>query len=110
MSASPTSSVAGTQLLAASRATLTVRLPDGHARTLVLSRESLTIGRHPTNQLVADVPTVSAEHAIIEYRAGIYHLVDRGSRNGTFVNVRGKALLTDGAAVLVGSQLFRVKS
>jgi ABC-type multidrug transport system ATPase subunit/pSer/pThr/pTyr-binding forkhead associated (FHA) protein/ABC-type multidrug transport system permease subunit len=79
-------SVAGTQLLAASRATLTVRLPDGRVRTLALSREPLTIGRHPTNHLVVDVPTVSSEHAILDYRAGTYHLVDRNSRNGTFVN------------------------
>src|SRR5512139_825766 len=86
MSANPPASAAGTQLLAASRATLTVRLPDGHLRALVLSRDPLTIGRHPTNHLVVDVPTVSSEHALVEYRAGIYHLVDRGSRNGTFVN------------------------
>ncbi len=86
MSVDPQPSIAGTQLLAASRATLTVRLPDGRVRTLALSRDPLTIGRHPTNQLVVDVPTVSAEHAIVEYRAGVYHLVDRGSRNGTFVN------------------------
>jgi ABC transport system ATP-binding/permease protein len=86
MPANPSSQVSGTQLLAASRATLTVRLPDGHARTLALSRELLTIGRHPTNQLALDVPTISSEHALVEYRAGIYHLVDRGSRNGTFVN------------------------
>jgi ABC-type multidrug transport system ATPase subunit/pSer/pThr/pTyr-binding forkhead associated (FHA) protein len=85
MSANP-SPASGTQLLAASRATLTVRLPDGRLRTLALSREPLTIGRHPTNQLVIDVPTVSAEHASLEYRAGVYHLIDRGSRNGTFVN------------------------
>ena len=83
---SPPLSVAGTQLLAASRATLTVRLPAGQVRTLALSRDLLTIGRHPTNQLVVDVPTVSSEHASIEYRAGVYHLIDRGSRNGTFVN------------------------
>ena len=76
----------GTQLLAASRATLTLRLPDGRVRTLALSREPLTIGRHPTNHLVIDVPTVSSEHASLEYRAGSYHLVDHGSRNGTFVN------------------------
>jgi len=79
-------SVVGTQLLVASRATLTVRLPNGQVRTLALSRDPLTIGRHPTNQLVVDVPTVSSEHAIVEYRAGSYHLIDRGSRNGTFVN------------------------
>ena len=86
MSASSPPSVAGTQLLAASRATLTVHLPAGHVRTLALSRDPLTIGRHPTNQLVVDVPTVSSEHALVEYRAGQYHLSDRGSRNGTFVN------------------------
>jgi ABC-type multidrug transport system ATPase subunit/ABC-type multidrug transport system permease subunit len=86
MSANPPPASAGTQLLAASRATLTVRLPDGRVRTLALTREPLAIGRHPTNQLVLDVPTVSAEHAMIEYRAGVYHLIDRGSRNGTFLN------------------------
>jgi ABC transport system ATP-binding/permease protein len=86
MPASPSSSITGTQLLAASRATLTVRLPDGHVRTLVLSRDSLSIGRHPTNQLVVDVPTVSSEHAVVEYRDGVHHLVDRDSLNGTFVN------------------------
>jgi ABC-type multidrug transport system ATPase subunit/pSer/pThr/pTyr-binding forkhead associated (FHA) protein len=86
MSANPQPSVVGTQLLAASRATLTVRLPDGRVRTLALSRDPLAIGRHPTNQLAIDVPTVSAEHAVIEYRAGVYQLTDRGSRNGTFVN------------------------
>ncbi len=104
MSSSPSPSVAGTQLLAASRATLTVRLPDGHVRTLALSRDPLTIGRHPTNQLVVDVPTVSAEHAIVEYRAGVYRLVDRGSRNGTFVNgQRSDAIdLKDGDLIRLG--------
>ena len=63
MPANPTPPVSGTLLLAASRATLTVRLPDGRVRTLALSREPLTIGRHPTNHLVIDVPTVSSEHA-----------------------------------------------
>jgi ABC-type multidrug transport system ATPase subunit/pSer/pThr/pTyr-binding forkhead associated (FHA) protein/ABC-type multidrug transport system permease subunit len=86
MSSNPQPSVVGTQLLAASRATLTVRLPDGRVRTLALSHEPLTIGRHPTNQLAIDVPTVSSEHAVVEYRAGLYHLIDRDSRNGTFVN------------------------
>ena len=56
------------------------------SRTLTLTHEALSIGRHPTNQLVIDVPTVSAEHALIEYQAGRYRVIDRGSRNGTFVN------------------------
>src|SRR5512143_2301959 len=104
MSANPPPSAAGTQLLAASRATLTMHLPDGRARTLVLSRESLAIGRHPTNQLVVDVPTISSEHAIVEYRAGVYHVIDRGSRNGTFVNGQRIAEidLTDGDLIRLG--------
>ena len=56
------------------------------SRTLTLTHEALSIGRHPTNQLVIDVPTVSAEHALVEYQAGRYRVIDRGSRNGTFVN------------------------
>ncbi|HTP08882.1 MAG TPA: FHA domain-containing protein [Anaerolineae bacterium] len=104
MTADPQPSIAGTQLLAASRATLTVRLPDGRVRTLALSRDPLTIGRHPTNQLVVDVPTVSAEHALVEYRAGAYHLIDRGSRNGTFVNGQriDETDLTDGDLIRLG--------
>ncbi|CAG0934851.1 ABC transporter ATP-binding/permease protein [Thermoflexales bacterium] len=96
--------IAGTQLLAASRATLTLRLPDGHVRTLALARDPLTIGRHPTNQLVIDVPTVSSEHALVEYRAGLYRLIDRGSRNGTFVNgQRIEAIdLKDGDLIRLG--------
>jgi ABC-type multidrug transport system ATPase subunit/pSer/pThr/pTyr-binding forkhead associated (FHA) protein len=104
MPANPQPSVAGTQLLAASRATLTVHFPDDRVRTLALTRDPLTIGRHPTNQLVIDVPTVSAEHAILEYRAGVYHLVDRNSRNGTFVNGQriGEIDLKDGDLIRLG--------
>ncbi len=96
--------ISGTILLAASRATLTVRLPDSRVRTLALSREPLTIGRHPTNHLVIDVPTVSSEHASLEYRAGVYHLIDHGSRNGTFVNSQRIAEidLKDGDLIRLG--------
>jgi ABC transport system ATP-binding/permease protein len=80
------SALSGTQLIVGSPATLIVRLPPDRVRTLTLTHEALSIGRHPTNQLVIDVPTVSAEHALIEYQAGCYRIIDRGSRNGTFVN------------------------
>jgi ABC transport system ATP-binding/permease protein len=76
----------GTQLIVGSPATLIVRLPPDRVRTLTLTHDPLAIGRHPTNQLVIDVPTVSAEHAVMEYQSGRYHLIDRSSRNGTFVN------------------------
>ncbi len=86
------SALSGTQLVVSSPATLIVRLPPDRVRTITLTHEALSIGRHPTNQLVIDVPTVSAEHALIKYQAGQprhegrYRVIDRGSRNGTFVN------------------------
>ncbi|MBI2682261.1 MAG: FHA domain-containing protein, partial [Acidobacteriales bacterium] len=33
---------------------------------------------------------------------------DVGSRNGTFIKVRGEAPVPNGATVLVGNQVFRV--
>jgi len=96
--------VEGTQVVMLARATLIVRQPDGRARTIVLTREPLTIGRHPTNDVVIDIATVSAEHAIIENTDGQYRLTDRGSRNGTFVNGQriSIAMLKDGDIIRIG--------
>ncbi len=87
-----------------SRANLVVRQPDGRARTIVLTREPLTIGRHPTNDVVIDLATVSAEHAVIEWGDGSYRLTDRGSRNGTFVNGQRITIATlkDGDIIRIG--------
>ncbi|HZY40523.1 MAG TPA: FHA domain-containing protein, partial [Anaerolineae bacterium] len=106
MSATPPPSqpIDGTQVVMLARATLIVRQPDGRARTIVLTREPLTIGRHPTNDVVIDIATVSAEHAIIENVDGQYRLTDRGSRNGTFVNGQriSIAMLKDGDIIRIG--------
>jgi len=61
-----TSPDVGTQLIVGAPATLIVRQPPDRVRTFTLTHEALSIGRHPTNQMVIDVPTVSAEHALIE--------------------------------------------
>ena len=83
---------------------LILRPPDGAPQTIGLLRDPLTIGRHPTNHIVIDIPTVSAEHAVIEYVGGQYRLTDRGSRNGTFVN--GQRItaydLQDGDVIRIG--------
>ncbi len=83
---------------------LVLRPPDGPAQTIGLTREPLTIGRHPTNHVVIDIPTVAAEHAVVEYVSGTYRLIDRGSRNGTFVN--GQRIteypLQDGDVIRIG--------
>ncbi|MBP7689735.1 MAG: FHA domain-containing protein [Thermoflexales bacterium] len=100
----PNPPIDGTQVVMLARATLSVRQPDGRTRTIVLTREPLTIGRHPTNDVVIDIATVSAEHAIIENTDGQYRLTDRGSRNGTFVNGQriSIAMLKDGDIIRIG--------
>jgi pSer/pThr/pTyr-binding forkhead associated (FHA) protein len=45
-----------------------------------------TIGRAPSNHIVIDNPTVSAQHAIIGRSADSYRLKDLDSTNGTQVN------------------------
>jgi len=45
---------------------------------------------------------------VVYHRGEDVYLEDLGSRNGTYVKVRGKAPLPNGASVMLGSQLFRV--
>src|SRR5512141_972424 len=76
----------GMPVIVTARASLVLRQIDGSARTIPLTSEPVTIGRHPTNSIVIDIATVSAGHAVIEYVDGDYRLTDRNSKNGTFVN------------------------
>ncbi|HLF27216.1 MAG TPA: FHA domain-containing protein [Anaerolineae bacterium] len=93
------------------RAHLVIRWPDGELQTLPLRRGALTLGRHPTNDVVVPIPTVSAEHALIEEQVvdgrRVYRVVDRGSRNGTFVNGRRISThsLRDGDIIRIGDAL-----
>jgi ABC transport system ATP-binding/permease protein len=94
----------GTQVIVSARANIVVRQADGSPRVIPLTRERLTIGRHPTNTVVIDIATVSAEHAIIENIDGAYRLTDRNSKNGTFVNGEriGVTMLHDGDIIRIG--------
>ena len=48
--------------------------------------DRLTIGRHPDNDIVPKDAIVSNHHAIIEGKGEKLIVVDKDSKNGTFVN------------------------
>ncbi len=105
------STTGSTQMIAIARAHVVIRRPDGVAQTLPLRKATLTIGRHPTNDIVVPIPTASSEHALIEEQViegrRVYRVVDRGSRNGTFVNGRRVSthVLREGDIVRIGDAL-----
>jgi len=73
-----------------------------------LSAAEVQFGRTRGAYAFQDDKLMSRLHARILQRGEDFVLEDLGSRNGTFVKVRGKTPLPLGAAVLVGSELLRV--
>jgi len=66
---------------------------------------SLEIGRNPNVEVcLPEVPSISRNHARLEYLTGFVLLRDLGSTNGTLVNDR----LLDGPAVLKSGDRFQV--
>lgn len=64
----------------------------------------ITIGRAPSNDVVIDDPTVSAQHASLTKLPSGYRLKDLGSSNGTQINGLSitEAGLKDGAEIRFG--------
>jgi pSer/pThr/pTyr-binding forkhead associated (FHA) protein len=44
------------------------------------------LGRHPTNNIILNAPTISRFHARIKYEDGWFSLYDFGSKFGTYLN------------------------
>ncbi len=63
---------------------------------------SLSIGRHPANDLVVEHPRVSSRHASVEWEGDRWRIKDLGSSNGTSVNgkrITGRRALKAGDVV-----------
>jgi len=69
-----------------------------------LSGDVISIGRAPSNDVVIDDSTVSAQHASLTKSASGYRLKDLGSTNGTQINgvSISDAELKDGAEIRFG--------
>jgi two-component system cell cycle response regulator len=74
----------------------------GNRRTL--------IGREPTCDITLDDDAVSRSHATIELNGDRYLILDRGSRNGTFVDdklLREQRQLTGGELIRMGGTILK---
>ncbi len=71
--------------------------------------ERLILGRHRNADVLVQDAGASRRHAAVVMREGKYHIVDLGSRNGTFLNgklIRGEAPLQEGDRIQIGSEVF----
>src|SRR5205823_276397 len=66
--------------------TPTARLVDSAGQEWKLSKEVITCGRAPDNDLILESESVSRRHARFELGPEGYDIADLGSRNGTRVN------------------------
>lgn len=77
----------------------------GEARTVVLAKETVTIGRLAECDVVVADKGASRRHAQIRRRDGVYTLTDLGSTNGTRLN--GQTIqsreLADGDRIAIGA-------
>ena len=95
-------------------ATLSYKDSTGADRNYSLTHRA-AIGRHPAQDIQLLDRVVSKEHAILEFREGVFWLYDAGSRNGTYLNgskIQGRVRLSEGDEITIGSttMTFAAKS
>ncbi|GAB4311226.1 MAG: hypothetical protein Kow0059_01140 [Candidatus Sumerlaeia bacterium] len=84
--------------------------PLGGVKELSFDKPTITIGRHPSNDVVLDDELVSRFHAELEADDARLVILDLGSRNGVFVNEDKvlEAPLQDGDEVRIGKVKIKV--
>jgi pSer/pThr/pTyr-binding forkhead associated (FHA) protein len=92
-------------------ARLSQRTVEGVTRDVFYIRKSETVlGRESGDLVFTDDPFLSRRHATIriERDPRRFLLMDLGSSNGTFVQVRGEIPVESGDQFRIGQQLFRI--
>jgi pSer/pThr/pTyr-binding forkhead associated (FHA) protein len=89
---------------------LATRRSDGApGATFALEKDEVLCGRTEGDVRLADDPTVSPRHARFTQVAGVLHVEDLGSVNGTFLRLRGPRPLQVGDELRLGRQLLRLE-
>ena len=86
-----------------------ISIGSSESREYQLSKQTVTIGSHRSNDLVIDNSTVSRRHATITHKTGGFELADLDSTNGTLVNgkrVRVPVNLGRGDEIKFGSACY----
>lgn len=77
--------------------------------TLCPRSSRVTIGRQGCDMNVLSDPFLSEEHCALEKDADGYSLTDLGSKNGTFVKLKGEKAVSHSDYFIVGRRLLRVE-
>jgi pSer/pThr/pTyr-binding forkhead associated (FHA) protein len=75
-----------------------------------LGRDQVAIGREQADIVFSDDQFMSRRHATVSLRAGVGHLEDLGSSNGTFLRLRDDHLLVHGDVLRMGNVLLRFEN
>lgn len=82
----------------------------GTGMVACIAGSKVSIGREGNQVNFPDDPYISGRHLEVEpLDDGRYRITDRGSKNGTFVRVRGELRLEHGDFLFLGQQLLRIE-
>lgn len=85
--------------------------PRAGGAPIEFTAEQTILGRDPSCHVVIEDRSISRRHASVEQRGDLWHVVDRGSANGTFVNGERvtESPLANGNEVTFGTVRYRVE-
>lgn len=85
---------------------------NGRTETFILGGDEVSIGRHESNDIRLNIPTVTGKHAIILIDNHVLTLIDLGSTNGTYVNGEKikKRVLKSGDKIKLGDAELVLKA
>jgi pSer/pThr/pTyr-binding forkhead associated (FHA) protein len=75
-----------------------------------ISSDTVSIGRQTGDILFPEDKFMSNRHAVIIYKDENFFLIDNGSSNGIFLQIKGMTEIKDGDHLLIGKQLFEYRA